>query len=194
MRTNLGCRVLLSIAIALAACFAAGCGDDGPANPGGGGSPATLSAAWGGIWEIRFTFRDCTTDSIYMEAAVVDSFCAGGNAATELGFADFGFIQCPDVSVSTSGNTVSASCSITGMDGTCTVTQQFAVSGTASSGGTLTGNGQIAVTVSPHDSVCGEDQCFNIEVNGDRLSTDQPGCTTKTSLGERVGALLRAHR
>lgn len=176
MRTNLGCRLLLAVAIALGAWFAIGCGDDGPSNPGPV-VPPTLSSAWGGIWEIRFTFRDCTTDSLFMEVTVVDSFCAGGNAATELGLSDFGFIQCPDVMVASSGNSISASCTTIQMDGTCSVTQSFTVNGTANSNGTLSGNGQIQIAIAPEGPVCGENQCYNIEINGDRTSTAQPGCT-----------------
>ncbi len=190
MRTNLGCRLLLAIAMACSACFAIGCGDDGPSNPGPV-VPATLSSAWGGIWEIRFTFRDCNTDSLFMEVTVVDSFCAGGNAETELGLSDFGFIRCPQVMVSTTGNSVAASCAVTEMDGTCSITQSFTVNGTANTNGTLTGNGQIQIAISPNDPMCGENQCYYITVSGDRLSTDQPGCTAATSLGERVGAQLR---
>jgi len=177
MRTKLVRLWLLAVAIGLGAGFAIGCGSDGPSNPGPAG-PAILSSAWGGIWEIRFRFRDCTTDEIFMEVTVVDSFCAGGNAETELGLSDFGFIQCPDVSVASSGNSVSASCAVSLMDGMCSFTQSFTVNGTANSNGTLTGNGQIRIAVSPDDPQCGQDQCYNIDVSGDRLSGQQPWCAT----------------
>jgi hypothetical protein len=200
MQPKLAVRMLAATLLSIAAWLALGCGDDGPANPPGG-SPATLSNAWGGVWEIRFTFRHCTTDSLFMEVTVVDSFCAGGVAVTELGLRDFGFIACPNVMVSVAGNSISASCSVTEPNAECTVTQSFTVNGTANSNGTLTGNGQIVIDVSPDDRDCGEDLCYNIEVAGERTSTDQSWCTASIAfdgrgnrIGSQVGAALRERR
>lgn len=150
----------------------------------GGGTPE----AWGGIWDMSITIRECESGFIFFQDTSTDTICAG--ESIEVGDEEQNYSCTWEID----GNSVTGQCEYTEeVEPGCTQTTVGDYSATVSGSSytaTFTANITYAGDCNPEIYV---DTCFRTEITGTKTAPQPASCVTP-ALPSRWGGIKALYR